>query len=87
MPPSKSPQEQHATELLARERADLLETVMIPYCTAQMKKSECPSEVIYKQYFSKNTQTPHRDHLGEADNAPKAPCPWLCPFPLYGLPH
>lgn len=70
----KSPQEQHATELLARERADLLDTVIIPYCTAQMKKSERPSEVIYKQNFSKNTQTPHRGHLGEADNASKSPC-------------
>lgn len=47
----KSPQERHATELLARKWADVLEIVTIPYCIAQMKKSERPSGVIYRQNF------------------------------------
>lgn len=48
----KPPQEPHATKLLARKWADLLETLIICYRTVQMKKSERPSEVIYRQNFS-----------------------------------
>lgn len=44
----KSPQEGHAMELLARKWADMLKIETIPYCTAQVKKSEHPSGVIYR---------------------------------------
>ena len=47
----KSPQEWHATKLLPRELADLMEIVII-IVILQVKRSKCPSEVIYKQKFA-----------------------------------
>lgn len=47
----KSSQEWRATKLLARGWADLTEIVII-IVILQVKKSKCPSEVIYKQRFA-----------------------------------
>lgn len=86
----KSPQKGHTMELLARKWANMLEIVTIPYCIAQVKKSEYPSGVIYKQNFLSliyltSQRLPeasilHRDHLIKMCNIMKSPYQWLCPI-------